>query len=179
MFGHFFSSIVRFAGIGLLKLRHLPLRCRQCRSMAPSRTRSPRMPSPWAATFETTCSLKFQQRLPTEVKGAKLLIGFVTADIILKSEASTRLLSPKLLSLPQSMATGIHLLGLSIEPLSVAIISITQDFVSQILLGSRRSRTTHSPEQRARRDDRKHGIKRDWPCLWSVADRRRTKDSAH
>ncbi len=84
------------------------LRCRHRRSMVSSRTRSSRMPSPWAATFGTTCYLKFQQRLPTEVKGAKLLTGFVTADIVLKSEASTRLSNPKLLSLPQSMATGIH-----------------------------------------------------------------------
>ena len=85
------------------------------------------MPSLWAATFETTCSLKFPQKLPTEVKRAKLLVGFVTADSVLKSEASTQLSNPKPLSLPQSMATGIRLLGLSIEPLSVAIISITQD----------------------------------------------------
>ena len=134
------------------------LKCRQCRSMAPSRARSPRMPSLWAVTFETTCSLKFQQRLPIEVNGAKVLLALVTADIVLKSEASTRLLNPKLLSLLQSMATGIHLLGLLIEPLSVALTSIAQSFVSQVLLGRRRSRTTHSPEQRARRNDRKHGV---------------------
>ena len=86
-------------------------RCQQRRSMAPSRRRSPPMLSLWAATFGTICSLKFQQRLPIEVKGAKLPIGCVPADIVLQSEASTRLLNPKLLSLPQSMATGIHLLG--------------------------------------------------------------------
>ena len=94
--------------------------------MAPSRTRSPRMPSLWAATFEITCYLKSQQRLPIEVKAAKVLVEFDATDIILKSEGSTPLLNPKPLSLPQSMATDIHLLGLSIEPLSVAIISITQ-----------------------------------------------------
>ena len=86
-------------------------RCQQRRSMAPSRRRSPPMLSLWAATFGTICSLKFQQRLPIEVKGAKLPIGCVPADIVLQSEASTRLLNPNLLSLPQSMATGIHLLG--------------------------------------------------------------------
>ena len=80
------------------------------------------------------------------------------ADIVLKSEASTRLLNQKLLSLPQSMATGIHLLDLSIEPLSVAIISVAHNVVSQVPLGRRRSRTTHSPEQRARRHNRKHGV---------------------
>ena len=56
-------------------------RCRQSESMAPSRTRSTRVPSLWAATFETTCSLKSQQRLPIEVKAARVLIGLDAADI--------------------------------------------------------------------------------------------------
>lgn len=147
--------------------------------MARSRTRSTRVPSLWAATFETTCSLRSQQRLPTEVRAAKVLIGFDAADIILKSEGSTRLSNPKLPSLPRSMATATHLLGLSIEPLSVAPVFITQEFVSQVPLGRRRSRTTYSPEQRARGNNRKHGVERHWPCIWPVADRRRTKDFAY
>ena len=80
------------------------------------------------------------------------------ANPVLKSEASTRLLNQKLLSLPQSMAIGIHLLDLSTEPLSVATISVARDVVSQVPLGRRRSRTAHSPEQRARRNNRKHGV---------------------
>ena len=51
------------------------LRCRQRRSMAPSRTRSTRVPSLWAATFETICSSKCQQRLPIEVRGVKYPLG--------------------------------------------------------------------------------------------------------
>ena len=68
----------------------LSRRCRQRRSMAPSRTRSARAPSLWAATFETICSLKYQQRLPIEVRGVKVFMVFNAADMMLKSEGSTR-----------------------------------------------------------------------------------------